>query len=311
LNPFEREITTLHVDGAAIDVLRLDKIHLITGGNKYFKLRYNLTNAAELGYKSILTFGGAHSNHIAATAQACLEAGLGSTGFIRGKASETPTLLHARQAGMRFVFLDYAEYKNIHETGFIQDLQHRYPDHYILPEGGNNRAGIKGCTEILSGLAYNHVFCACGTGTTYAGLVCAAGEANITGINVLKGNNSLAGEVKRMINAVTGCEPDIKGNLPPGNLLMHHSITDTYAFSGYACFDKRLIAFKTEFEQKYGIQLDHIYTVKLFYAVFDLVKAGVFASALKPLIVHSGGLQGNAAFERRYSAQLAAFGVLL
>jgi 1-aminocyclopropane-1-carboxylate deaminase len=156
-----------------VDVLRLDLIHPVTGGNKYYKLKYNLAEAIRSGHGTICTFGGPFSNHIAATAQACSEAGLKSIGVIRGEISNnSATVDFARENGMKLVFVDREGYSRKNEKSFIGNLHREYGDFYLIPEGGNNAEGVKGASEILSNAGdFYYIFCACGTGTTYAGIL--------------------------------------------------------------------------------------------------------------------------------------------
>jgi 1-aminocyclopropane-1-carboxylate deaminase len=289
--------------GLDFDILRLDLIHPLYGGNKWFKLYYNVKKARSENRDCILTFGGANSNHICATAAYSKQLGLKSVGIIRGEAKNTQTLLNASDNGMELHFITRNEYLKKEEEHFLKLLSSQFGNFYLVPEGGNNTEGIIGCAEILMGLEYNQVFCACGTGATFTGLMLGKHErTDIIGISVLKGNNLLPRLVSEMIcKAAPGKNITISGNevLIDGTI-NKNCIINTYAFGGYAKCNEELNEFKFKFEARNHIPLDYIYTSKLFYAVDDLSKKGKINSKAKKLIIHSGGLQGNNDFERRY-----------
>jgi 1-aminocyclopropane-1-carboxylate deaminase len=289
--------------GLHCEVLRLDLLHPVISGNKWFKLKYNLASATESGTDLIVTAGGPHSNHIAATAAACSELGFKSIAIIRGQNVDTPTIQNARLAGMQIIFVDRYVYADKNGDAF-RYLLSSLGRHYFIPEGGSSCEGLKGCMEILApGMDHELVFAACGTGTTFAGLVCAAGmNQRVTGISVLKGENSLHRDVMNLIQDCTGRVITVSGNEGIADL-SGHCVTNGYAFSGYARADERLLRFKTDFEKKCNVPLDHVYTVKLFYAVDDLAEKGIIPAGARTLVVHSGGLQGNVAFESRYQAR--------
>jgi 1-aminocyclopropane-1-carboxylate deaminase len=262
----------------ALEVLRLDKIHPLVSGNKWFKLKYYLEQARQ-NNNTIVTFGGAWSNHIVATAAACRQYGLKCIGIIRGEESPTPTrtLIQAKDLGMQFVFSSRDDYthKKIPEE-FKQDA------YYIIPEGGYGILGAKGAATIAEHYAaagFSHICCAVGTGTMMAGLILAATDKQtILGISVLKNHFELMDAVRR---------------LTPG-LQIQSGINHDYHFGGYARMNSELIAFMNEFFRLTWIPSDFVYTGKLFYAVTDLIKKDYFPAGSKILMVHSGGLQGNA-----------------
>jgi 1-aminocyclopropane-1-carboxylate deaminase/D-cysteine desulfhydrase-like pyridoxal-dependent ACC family enzyme len=273
-------IQTIHYKGCDISVLRLDLIHPEISGNKWFKLKYNLQQAKAEHKDTILTFGGAYSNHIAATAFACKFAGMKSIGIIRGEdiTDDNQTLALAKKNGMTIIPITRDEYKLKHTESYLKDLEIKYSNSYIIPEGGDNALGEKGCEEILSKetLHYTKIYCACGTQTTFNGIANSLDtKQKLVGINVLK------------FNATTN-----KKNA---------EILDKYHFGGYARHTEALLSFKSWFECTYDIPLDYIYTVKLFYAVFDLIDKNEMEETDKILMVHSGGLQGNSGYEKRYN----------
>lgn len=273
-------INQFEYNGYHLGVLRLDQIHPEISGNKWFKLKYNLEQAKVENKKTILTFGGAYSNHIAATAVACKLAGFKSIGMIRGEESSASnsTLALATENGMQLVFVSRELYKQKREQSYLQALQSEYSDAYIIPEGGDNALGQKGCEEILSNSTseYDLIFCAHGTGTTFKGIAKSLlSHQKLTAINVLKYE--------------TMCD------------LLNASINNDYHFGGYAKHTNELLEFKTWFERTYRIPLDYVYTAKLMYAVFDFIKQQKITKDNTILIVHSGGLQGNIGYEERYN----------
>lgn len=295
-----------------VDVLRLDLIHPEISGNKWFKLRHNVSKALDQKHNTIITFGGAYSNHIAATAAYCKLIGIRCIGIIRGEDSSAnnTTLTHAKQQGMELHFVNRDFYKQKNDSVMSEYLLSNFGKHYLIPEGGNNSEGVLGCKDVLTQLSnntYNYILCACGTGTTFAGLLLASHMQQImVGINVLKGENTLPYEVIHQLKRFA-----IRENLIiQGNEALHspeisaHAIINRYSFSGYAGFDEKLISFKKQFEQQFAIRLDYIYTNKLFYAAYDLMLQQKFKPQSKILIIHSGGLQGNTGFENRYASRL-------
>lgn len=295
-----------HNNSHALDVLRLDLIDPIVSGNKWFKLKQNINQAQLQKQTSILTFGGAHSNHIAATAKACKDLNLKSIAVIRGEKPQqlSSTLLKAQQDGMHLHFVSREEYNKKNETTFIEKLKEIFGDFFIVPEGGNNKEGILGCMEILDpSWQYDYIFCACGTGATISGMVASAKPNEIViGISVLKGENKMPSEVEVNLNGMFNNKTFIiKGNevldLPEIN---NHCIINAYAFSGYAKYDQKLVDFKKTFEEQHNLELDYVYTNKLFFGLYDLLAQNKLKPNSKILVIHSGGLQGNKAFEERF-----------
>ena len=263
--------------GVEVSVLRLDLIHPQISGNKWFKLKNNLEEAKKQGLDTILTFGGAFSNHIHATAVACKQFGFKSVGVIRGeKESENnSTLIEAKKYGMQLHFVSREDYRKKTSENFISELKNKLGNFYLIPEGGDNALGEKGCEEILpKENDYDIIFCACGTGTTFKGISKSLKpNQKLYGISVLKGDGEL------------NSEPNI--------------ISD-YHFGGYAKHTKQLLEFKTNFESENNIPLDYVYTAKLFFAVQDLILKDKLPKNSKVLVIHSGGLQGNSGYEERY-----------
>jgi 1-aminocyclopropane-1-carboxylate deaminase len=263
-----------------IDVLRLDKIHPVISGNKWFKLREHLQIACEGGYRHILTFGGAWSNHIVATACATRLSGLRATGIIRGEEGGTlsDTLVAARSYGMELKFIDRREYAEKDEPAWLERLVAAapggsdVPGAYIIPEGGGGAPGIKGSADIghwIDRARYSHVLCAVGTGTMFRGLA----MASLPGQMVI-GVSALKGMIESALPARCRIEPG-------------------YHFGGYARRSEELFAFMRQFYRDTGIPTDFVYTGKLCYAALDLARKGHFPAGSQILVIHSGGLQGN------------------
>lgn len=273
-------INTIEYNGYQIGVLRLDLVHPEISGNKWFKLKYNLAQAIKVNKSSIITFGGAFSNHIAATAVACKLAGLKSIGIIRGEetAATNPTLSLAKQNGMELLFVSRDEYSQKNDGGYVSRLRYMYPEAFIIPEGGDNFLGQKGCEEILTQEInpYSYIFCAHGTGTTYRGI-----------------SKSLLPH--QALNVINVLNFEAFANEPQTTIL------NNYHFGGYAKHKPELLEFKTWFEGNYHIELDYVYTAKLFFAAFDLMKQEKLDKQKLVLIIHCGGLQGNKGYEQRYN----------
>jgi 1-aminocyclopropane-1-carboxylate deaminase len=266
-----------------VDVLRLDLVHPVISGNKWFKLKEYLKEANDHGKRAIVTFGGAYSNHIVATAAAARQIGLPSIGIVRG---EKPTVLShtlndAESYGMKLHFISREEYK---KRMIPFELYDQYPSEqlYIIDEGGYGPLGVLGAKDILrqfNSSSYTHIVDVVGTGTTIAGLVASSlPHQNIIGISSMKNNYSLESEIKALLPADTIKQP----------VLIHD-----YHFGGYAKHPKELIDFMNAWFRITGIPTDFVYTGKLFFAINDLIEKEYFPSSSKLLAIHSGGLQGN------------------
>jgi len=259
-------------------VLRLDLLHPVISGNKWFKLKYHLEQAVKDGYQKILTFGGPYSNHLAATSLALRESGLDGIAVIRGEKPKelSQTLNFILNNGLKLHFISREEYRE-KDLAVLRDL---FGDFYLIPEGGAGEAGIKGSEEILSFTNYQnftHILCAIGTGTTFLGLCRRAKPGQeVIGIPVLKGVENLTFNLSEKLE----------------NKIVTKFFSD-YHFGGYAKKNETLLNFMNEFFAKTGIPTDFVYTGKLFYAFFDLLKKDYFTPGSRVLLIHSGGLQGN------------------
>lgn len=275
--------------GIQADVLRLDLIHPVISGNKWFKLKHSLAEALAQQKKGLISFGGAWSNHLVAVACACRQYGLSSTGIIRGEqpAVFNATLKQMQDYGMELIFVSRAGYRDKQAT--LDAVLPRYPQYYYVPEGGQGDKGIAGSAEILS-LApleqYTHIACAVGTGTTFSGLINAAKDQQVIGVCCLK--IPLSGRIP-------GPAPDneLTRYIESHTSNRHYRLLFDYHFGGYARHSPALIAFMNEIYRTSGIPTDIVYTGKLFYAIADLVRQDHFQTGDRILVVHSGGLLGN------------------
>lgn len=268
-----------------IDIKRLDAVHAQISGNKFFKLKYNLIEARRLGYHQLLSFGGAYSNHIAALAFAAQQFGFQSHGIIRGEElAQHPlnaTLHVAQQHGMQLEFVSRQRYRALQQPEALAQLQHDYPEHYILPEGGSNALAIQGCQEIITDAdraAYDLICVAVGTGSTIAGIIQASAVTQqLLGFSALRGDF-----LNSQVQALTTRQ--------------NWRITDDYCFGGYAKSSPKLLSFMQDFETTQRIPLEPIYTAKMLYGIFDLIQQGYFEDRPRVLVIHTGGLQGRSEY---------------
>ena len=260
-------------------------------GNKYRKLKYNLLAARKERRSQLLTFGGAYSNHITAMAEAGSLFGFQTIGVIRGEETLplNPSLQFARSCGMRLHYLNRLTYSEKYDEAVITDLHHRFGSFYMLPEGGTNDLAIKGVVELLEEIHPHYkdstFAVSCGTGGTVAGIIEGlAGHGEVIGISVLKGS-FLKKEVKGMLS----------------RSYKNWTILKDYHFGGYAKFNPSLIDFINQFKKEHQIALDPIYTGKLFFAIYDLIRKGYFSRGTTIIAIHTGGLQGIHGFNARFN----------
>jgi 1-aminocyclopropane-1-carboxylate deaminase len=271
--------------GIDLFVKREDMIHPHLSGNKYYKLKYNLEEAKNNGYKTLLTFGGAYSNHIYATAAAGKIFKFKTIGVIRGEEHRilNPTLSFAKECGMELCYIDRNTYRNKTSADVIKLLVEEYGRFYLIPEGGSNVFAVKGCTEIINSIEndFDYVCCAVGTGGTLAGLAAGLnGSRKVLGFSILKGADFLNERVRMLLKSYSGKE------------LKNWRINFDYHFGGYAKFNLKLINFIENFTRRVNIPIEPIYTGKMLYGIFDLVKNGFFPSGTRIIAIHTGGLQG-------------------
>lgn len=264
-----------------LSVLREDLLHPLFGGNKYRKLFYNLKEVRRKGYSKVITFGGAFSNHIAATAAFCKAEGIPCLGIIRGEEVQlkiNPTLKFAQNQGMQLQFESRELYKLKSTPEYLEALKIEHNNCYIIPEGGTNALAIRGCTEILGQHTHNFYIIALpvGTGGTIAGVIKASQyHQKIMGFSALKGNFQKEEVIKYTQK-------------------QNYEIIDDYCFGGYAKIKLPLIRFINQFKTQTNIPLDPVYTGKMMFGIFDSIQNNKFPKNSRILAIHTGGLQGIA-----------------
>ncbi|MBD3583382.1 1-aminocyclopropane-1-carboxylate deaminase/D-cysteine desulfhydrase [Flavobacterium sp. D33] len=257
-------------------------------GNKLRKLKYNLEQARTEGKSTILTFGGAFSNHISAIASAGARHGFATIGIIRGEELtqsylQNPTLSQAAECGMQLEFINRADYRNKSEKTFLGKLEQRFGDFYLLPEGGTNSLAVKGCEEILSGddFSFDYICCAVGTGGTLAGIINSSETHHkIIGFSSLKGTFDISGIAKFVDKH-------------------NWKIISDYHFGGYGKVTNELVDYINCFYNKNKIPLDPVYTGKMMFGIEDLIRNGYFPKGSRILAIHTGGLQGIAGMNQK------------
>ena len=260
---------------------REDLIHPFVSGNKFRKLKYNLLQAKTENQSTLLTFGGAYSNHIAAVAYAGRENGFQTIGIIRGdeladKIASNPTLKFAQECGMQFEFVSREDYRLKTGAAFLEQLENKFGSFYLIPEGGTNALAIKGCEEILTqedGI-FDYVACAIGTGGTISGIINSAlPHQKILGFPALKGD-FLQDEIRNFV------QND------------NWELILDYHFGGYGKVNTVLVDFINWFLEKTKIPLDPVYTGKMVFGIVDLIEKDYFPENATILMIHTGGLQG-------------------
>jgi 1-aminocyclopropane-1-carboxylate deaminase len=286
----------LREKGIVLDVALLDSIHPEFGGNKWFKLKYNFEEAKRRNAKAILTFGGAFSNHVYATAAACKAFNMPCIGLIRGEEADSnnSTLSKVKVFGMQLDFLSRLDYAEKDTELFEYELHEKYGNIYIVPEGGANFFGINGCMEILKGIQnhYDTIIVSCGTATTLTGIILSAQpHQKIIGFVPIKGGAYLYETIQYNLNNFLGSKEAAE------ELMKNVSLIDDYHFGGFAKVNEALRQSKHKLEQIFGFELDYVYTAKMFHGLFDKIEKGEIQSHQKILAIHTGGLQGNKGFE--------------
>ena len=271
-----------------VSILRLDELHPQLSGNKWFKLKYNLEQASKQHCKTLVSFGGAWSNHLHALAWAGKEFGFNTVAYVRGELIEplNPCLQDASDWGMELRALSREDYKRKDDPAFLNNLIRDVHSPYVIPEGGGNSLGIQGCSDILEGIEQGKFDCislACGTGTTMAGILTAA-QVPILGIQVLKGDGYLSNEVVAYLQTLSI------------NPTVSWQVRDEFHRGGYARTDQTLLDFCQYFEDETSVPLEPVYSGKMFMALAELIKSEYFQKGAHILAVHGGGLQGNRGF---------------
>lgn len=258
---------------------RDDLIHPFISGNKWRKLKYVLRQASSERKNHLVTFGGAYSNHLLATACAAASFGFKSTGIVRGEPVENDTLTLCKLFGMSLLFTDRESYRN--KPAVFDKLFGNDQEAFFIDEGGAGAEAVRGCAEMIQELGgtYDHIFCASGTGTTAAGILKGLTENNLSttmhSVPVLKGGGFLRDEIEKYFETC-----------PPFQLHLD------YHFGGYAKTQPELVNFIQTFSSSTGVLLDPVYTGKMLYALYDLIRKDYFHEGSKILAVHTGGLLG-------------------
>jgi 1-aminocyclopropane-1-carboxylate deaminase len=262
-------------------MLRLDVLHPVVSGNKWYKLKYNMAYAIGQGYNSVLTFGGPYSNHLIATAAAANAYGIKSLGVVRGRDAAdkmTQTLKSCEEYGMQLVFVTREDYSKKNDAAWLEALSNEYGAPFIIPEGGANGQGRAGAEEI-AGLVtdnYTHICLSVGTGTSFEGIRNGLPETQaVLGYAPMKGGTYLADEISKYVST--------------GNW----QLFDDWHFGGFAKWNDELLAFMNDFYTINEIPLDVVYTAKMMYGIQQQMDAGFFPDDAVVLCIHTGGLQGN------------------
>ena len=269
-------------------IKREDLIHPIISGNKYRKLKYNIAFAETLNQDTLLTFGGAFSNHIAAVAEAGRVYGLKTIGVIRGeelhdKVLDSPTLKFAQSCGMQFKFISREAFRLKSTQSFYEKIKKEFGDFYLIPEGGTNDLAVKGCEEILTETDhnFNYICASVGTGGTLSGLINNSNTAQkVLGFSALKGDF---------------LKEDISKFAKQDNW----QLMTAYHFGGYAKINAELVTFINSFKKQNNIALDPVYTGKMMFGIYDLIKRDYFEPNSEILVIHTGGLQGIVGMNKR------------
>ncbi len=273
--------------GVRLLVKREDLNHPHVSGNKLWKLKYNLLEVSRKLLNVVITFGGAYSNHIYATAAAAKELGLESIGIIRGEETLplNATLTFAKQCGMHLHYISREEYRNKNENTFIQNLHNRFGEFYLIPEGGSNNLAVKGCEEFaqtLNEIDFDYCCLPVGTGGTMAGIIAGLKKTKeIIGFTVLKGGEFLQTDIEKFLKDFSN------------ESYKNWKLDTSYHHGGYAKTTPELLAFIKEMNDEHNLPLDPIYTGKLLWAVMDYVATGKFKRGSTILVLHTGGLQGR------------------
>lgn len=279
-------------------IKREDLIHPTISGNKWRKLKYNLIEAEKLNMKTLLTFGGAFSNHIHAVSSAGKLFNFNTIGIIRGEKHLplNPTLEDASYNGMVLHYIDRSSYRKKNERYLIDQLHEQFGEFYLIPEGGTNNFAVKGCGEIIEqiDIDYDYIATACGTGGTISGLICVLnGNKKIIGVPVLKGAKFLEKDISTLTKQYSNTS------------FSNWNLNYDFHFGGYAKISKELILFINHFEELNSIRLDPIYTGKLMFGINEMVKNKELPKGSTIIVIHTGGLQGIAGMQNKIDKLLS------
>jgi len=286
----EISLPLLKEKGIRLFIKRIDQIHKYVSGNKWFKLKYNLIEAKRKEVDLILTFGGAYSNHISATAFLANEHGFNSVGIIRGEKCFplNHTLSFALEKGMKIHYLNRSDYRLKHTDEYLKDLRAKFGDFYLIPEGGANNFAIQGAEEILElNDNQDYICCPVGTGVTISGIINSKNKnQHVIGFSAIKGFNLLEKKIEDWVD---------KNNW---------MLLDDYSLGGYAKLNNELVQFINYFFETQNIPLDIVYNGKMMFGIMDLVATDYFPKGSSILAIHTGGIQGNVGMNERFGFKL-------
>lgn len=279
------DLPELKAHNITIDLVRDDLLHPMIAGNKWWKLKHALIHAAEQEKGTLVTFGGAYSNHLLAVAAAGYLFGFKTVGIVRGEESRSlnPVLSLAKQWGMHLEGISRDRYRRIHEPDFLRPIEDRWSPCVILPEGGSGPLAVNGAKEMVERLTmpFDYLCCPVGTGGTLAGMVAGAKKGvKVLGFSALKGGDFLEKDVTRLLG-----DHAIEAE--------HWSIETNFHFGGYAKSTPALRAFCQSFEQSQNVELDFVYTGKMMFGLIDLVKQDVFPTGTRIAAWHTGNACGH------------------
>lgn len=295
--------TFLDKNGIELWVKRDDSIHPVISGNKWRKLKWNIEKAVYDKRSCILTFGGAYSNHIAATAAVCNNLGIKSIGVIRGERTVplNKTLEQAEANGMHLHFVSRSEYGLKTDKDYLHYLNSLFGNAHVIPEGGANFYGVQGCVDILKeiDIPFDYIATACGTGTTLSGLSIGLGDKQkVLAFPALKGGDFLRKDVQGLlVNA-------LQDEMYVSEIAEKIEWITEYHFGGFGKTKPELVDFANQFYKEYKVPLDLLYTAKMCFGLFQMIDQGYFKPGSKIVVLHTGGLQGNQGFKDRLGITL-------
>ena len=272
-------------------IKRLDLIDPFISGNKLFKLKHNVDRALLEEKNMLITFGGAFSNHILATAAYAKKKNIDCLAIVRGEeySELNPLLALAKEYGMNFCFVSRKEYAKRNDNNYISELIRKYKKAFIVPEGGNNKLGVLGAEEILEtqDKSFDYIICPIGTGATLSGIVNSSNRTQkVIGINCINDTK------------------DINKNISQKTNKNNWEIINEFNFGGFAKFDNLLTEYLKKFKLNYKITLDLNYTTKMFFGFEKLIERRYFHRKSKVLLIHTGGIYGNLGFNYLYDLDL-------
>lgn len=265
--------------GVELFIKRDDLIHPIISGNKWRKLKYILEHALTTNHQHLISMGGAYSNHLHALAYIGKQLGLKTTAYIRGEYKETRTLKDINAWGMELIYVDRNTFRELRDFKHHNSEIAQKHNGYWIPEGGANPLALKGIAELIDEINsnYNTLALACGTGTTLAGVSTQLAEQqSVLGFSSFKGKDFLSKDIEKTFS-----------------ISNKWSINNDYHFGGFGQYNDELLNFITQFEKATTIQLEQVYTGKLFFGLIDLIQKNYFKSNTKIIALHTGGLQGR------------------